>query len=32
MAAFYGIAIDQIVHLGKDVPQAVQIEDKTAAE
>lgn len=32
MVLILGSIIDQIVHLGKDVPQAVQIEDKTAAE
>jgi len=32
LAGLYGITIDDIVHLGKDTPKAVQMEDKTAAE
>ena len=32
MAAFYGVTIDDIVHLGKDTPAPVQIEDKSSAE
>jgi transcriptional regulator with XRE-family HTH domain len=32
MASFYGVTIDDIVHLGKDIPHNVQIEDKTSAE
>lgn len=32
LAGFYGITIDDIVHLDSDVPKAVQMEDKTAAE
>lgn len=32
LAAFYGISIDQIVHLEKELPAAVQLEDKSSAE
>lgn len=32
LAIFYGLTIDNIVHLDKDIPKAVQIEDKTSAE
>lgn len=32
LAAFYGVTIDQIVHLKKSVPKAVVMEDKTSAE
>lgn len=32
LAAYYGITIDQIVHLKKSVPKAVVMEDKTNAE
>lgn len=32
LAGFYGITIDDIVHLGKDTPTSVQLEDKTSAE
>lgn len=32
LAAYYGITIDQIVHLKKSVPKAVVMEDKTSAE
>lgn len=31
-AKFYGITIDQIVHMGKNVPKEVTLEDKTATE
>jgi transcriptional regulator with XRE-family HTH domain len=32
LAALYGISIDAIVHLQKNAPSAVQMEDKTSAE
>lgn len=32
LAAFYGITIDQIVHMGKEIPGEVTVEDKTLAE
>jgi len=32
LAKFYGFTIDQIVHLDKDVPAEVTLEDKTATE
>jgi len=32
LAAFYGITIDEVVHLSGAAPKTVQIEDKTAAE
>jgi transcriptional regulator with XRE-family HTH domain len=32
LAKFYGITIDQIVHMDKDVPQEITLEDKTANE
>ncbi|WMJ75329.1 helix-turn-helix transcriptional regulator [Cytophagaceae bacterium ABcell3] len=32
LAKFYGITIDQIVHMGKSVPKEVTVEDKTASE
>src|SRR5690554_3272878 len=32
LAKFYGITIDQIVHMGKEVPTEVTLEDKTANE
>jgi len=31
-AKFYGITIDQIVHMDTDVPKEVCVEDKTASE
>ena len=32
LASFYGISIDQIVHMDKSIPKEVTLEDKTAAE
>ena len=32
LAKFYGISIDQIVHMGKSVPKEVTLEDKTTNE
>jgi transcriptional regulator with XRE-family HTH domain len=32
LAKFYGISIDQIVHMGENIPNEVTIEDKTATE
>ena len=32
LAKFYGITIDQIVHMGKSVPKEVTLEDKTTTE
>jgi transcriptional regulator with XRE-family HTH domain len=32
LAKFYGITMDQIVHMDKDVPQEITLEDKTANE
>lgn len=32
MAAYYGLTIDDIVHLDKDIPKEVVMEDKTSAE
>ena len=32
LAKFYWITIDQIVHMGKEVPTEVTLEDKTANE
>jgi len=32
LAKFYGITIDQIVHMGADVPKEITVEDKTASE
>jgi transcriptional regulator with XRE-family HTH domain len=32
LAKFYSITIDQIVHMGKEVPTEVTLEDKTATE
>lgn len=32
LARFYGITIDQIVHMGKEVPKEITVEDKTASE
>lgn len=32
LAKFYGISIDQIVHMGKSVPKEVTLEDKTSNE
>jgi transcriptional regulator with XRE-family HTH domain len=32
LAVFYGTTIDAIVHLGSELPQAVQLEDKSSAE
>lgn len=31
-AKFYGITIDQIVHMGKSVPKEITLEDKTTTE
>ncbi|MFZ4263784.1 hypothetical protein ACFRAE_17235 [Sphingobacterium sp. HJSM2_6] len=30
LAKFYGITIDQIVHMGSEVPTEITLEDKTA--
>jgi hypothetical protein len=32
LATFYGITIDQIVHMGKSVPKEITLEDKTTTE
>lgn len=32
LAKFYGITIDQIVHMGSEVPTEITLEDKTANE
>jgi transcriptional regulator with XRE-family HTH domain len=32
LANFYGISIDQIVHMGKDVPKEVTLDDKSTSE
>lgn len=32
MAKFYGITIDQIVHMDNEVPTEITLEDKTASE
>lgn len=32
LAKFYGITIDQIVHMGTAVPKEITLEDKTATE
>ncbi len=32
LAAFYGISIDQVVHMDKGLPQEVTLEDKTTKE
>ncbi len=32
LAKFYGITIDQIVHMGSEVPAEITLEDKTANE
>ena len=32
MASYYGLTIDDIVHLDKDIPKEVILEDKTSAE
>ncbi len=32
MTKFYGITIDQIVHMGEEVPTEITLEDKTASE
>jgi hypothetical protein len=32
LAKFYGISIDQIVHMDSDVPKEITLEDKTANE
>lgn len=32
LSIFYGISIDQIVHLDKDIPKEITLEDKTAVE
>ena len=32
LSRFYGITIDQIVHMGDDVPTDITLEDKTASE
>ena len=32
LAKFYGMTIDQIVHMDSDIPHEVTVEDKTASE
>ncbi|MDR0206081.1 MAG: helix-turn-helix transcriptional regulator [Bacteroidales bacterium] len=32
LAKFYGITIDQIVHMNTDMPKEISVEDKTASE
>jgi hypothetical protein len=32
LAKYYGISIDQIVHMGMEVPKVITLEDKTATE
>lgn len=32
IAAFFGITIDELVHLGNDLPEEIHIQDKAAAE
>lgn len=32
IASFFGITLDELVHMGSDVPEEVQVEDKTVAE
>lgn len=32
LSKFYGISIDQIVHMDTEVPKEITIEDKTASE
>ena len=32
LANFYGLSIDQIVHMDKDIPKEITLEDKTAVE
>lgn len=32
LSAFYGMSIDQIVHMDKGIPKEITIEDKTASE
>jgi transcriptional regulator with XRE-family HTH domain len=32
LAKYYGISIDQIVHMGKEVPKEITLDDKSANE
>jgi transcriptional regulator with XRE-family HTH domain len=32
LGKFYGISIDQIVHMGNDIPKEITLDDKTATE
>lgn len=32
IAAYFNISLDELVHLGEDIPQEISVEDKTTAE